>query len=428
MSSLPSPDAGFDADEVIVIGEHEETPSLDVSPRALQMLRSEVNQSNKRIRVEFTADESVRLHTGSYVGLLGLPDGPAIDIRPKVATAHLLYLLQYSSDITVWTFEEMVSVAEGSNFVDAVGSLFEAELRQLLRNGLRKEYREVSSEEPYLRGRLNVQNQLQRQQGTAATTFDCTYSEMTYDTTLNQAVLHATEVLTGLVSEQRIATRLQTHAKRLQQSVSSQPVSVAAIRRIQLSQLTEQYRDILRLVEMILANSYVEDYAEGMNRSFSLLVNMNTVFEKVVERGFRTAASTNPEVDVLAQNRTGYLIDAGGPRIGLKPDIALRTSDGGIICVADAKWKIGNPSNQDAYQLAAYQQTHRCPGVLVYPEQSPSVEFAGELPNGLPTGAIQVPVGRNADEYQEFVTQLEDRIQTYLNGVVDTDKGEPAQH
>ena len=71
-----------------------------------------------------------------YVGVVSLRDGPTIQIRPKAAGTNLLYLLRYAHNTTATTFESQTPFRQGQTFLDALGALYEAELRRVLSRGL----------------------------------------------------------------------------------------------------------------------------------------------------------------------------------------------------------------------------------------------------------------------------------------------------
>lgn len=414
----PETDRSLSTDDAaVVVSEHGTTEPLALTDRDLEFLHRVVNAPKNRLTPEYTADERVRLSASSSVGLVALPDGPTVEIRPKVGTSNLLYLLQYGTGVDATTYDASVPVAAGSNFVEALGALYETELRALLRQGLRKEYRTVSRNRSHLRGRLEVHEQVGETQGRPPTSFRCTYDELTYDTPLNRAIHQATRILAATVSDGDLSDRLAAHARRIQHSVTPEPVPARTVSDIELSRLTAHYRDIVRLVEMVLGNSFLEDYTTGQNVSVSLLVNMNTVFERVVERAFRAAVCPERGLEVLVRETTGQLLPDNRYEVGLEPDVAVQMTDGTVLCVADAKWKTGPPENADVYQLAAYQQAHDCPGVLVYPAQERALEFSAELPGGRRTGAIELPTGSDAEDYGSFVDTVEGRARSYLESV-----------
>jgi 5-methylcytosine-specific restriction enzyme subunit McrC len=400
-----------------IIKEHQTTDPLTLSDRDIRMIRTKVNDGRTRLGVKFTHDGLVKIDASSYVGIIALPDGPTIEIRPKFDQINLLYLLRYATGVSSETFEPTTNIMQGPNFIEALGTLFDSELQQLLRRGIRSKYRQKSSEEQYLRGTLDVTKQLRNSQTTAATSFHCSFDEHTPDMVLNQAVLYAATVLANIITDQRLSRRLNRKAKQLRKRVTLRRVDSSELQKVEMSRFTSKYTDIIRLTEMILTSSYIEDYTAGTNPTFSLLVNMNTVFERSIEQAFRHVASSHQGYISQSQRQIGDLLNSDKYSVNVKPDIVIKSRDGRVVCVADAKWKAGNPENSDFYQLAAYQQVAECPGVLVYPEQSTIAEFRSELPDRTESSIVTVCIN-NRESYETFCNKLTLDIESYFTSTL----------
>jgi 5-methylcytosine-specific restriction enzyme subunit McrC len=216
----------FEADEGegvdITFGEYEETDLLDLSESAVRMLQTEFNSDGERLRLSFNRDGKALLQATQHVGTVSLPDGPTIQIRPKAGRTNLLHLLRYAHGVESVTIEERTSIAAGQTFIEALAALYEAELEQVIQQGLHRDYRTVDKSETHLRGRLNVQQQLQKQ-GVAPTQFECTYEELTYDTIPNQAVLFAASILSRFVRDQTLQRSLRKHPPTLTSEASTSP-------------------------------------------------------------------------------------------------------------------------------------------------------------------------------------------------------------
>src|SRR5699024_7928509 len=106
--------------------------------------------------------------------------------------------------------------------------------------------------------------------------------------------------------------------------------------------------------------------------TYSILVDMNDIFEAVVERAV-TEALAEDELTVRGQVSTRNLVWGGSREIRIRPDIIVEDRDE-VILIGDAKWKLDSaespePSNGDLYQLLSYQVAYDAPGVLFYPGQ-----------------------------------------------------------
>ncbi|WP_435101226.1 McrC family protein [Halarchaeum sp. P4] len=418
---LPTrPTPAGDAD-VIELGEWETSDrhvTLTAADRAL--LESEVNSDKTRLHVHYDEDGQAYFEARQFVGLIALPDGPTIQITPKAAGGNLLHLLRYSQGVDSQPIEETASLKSSGSFVDALAALLTRELTALRRRGLHKEYRRQQEAREHLRGRLHVHRQLQRQEP-VATRFESDYDALTTDTIANQAILYATTRLAQLVTDPDLQADLEWHQSWLQQQITLTEIQPGDVERVELSRLNDDYADILQLIKPVLEGRFVENLTVGTQAAFSLLVNMNTVFEQVVERAVTDLAAEHTNWSAAGQVRTTNLIH-GTPQVRMYPDFLITQDDTPLI-VGDAKWKTGSPKNADIYQLVAYTLAHDTPGLLVYPAQNGSVTTTYEVDNQYPLHLIELPTNYNADTYTDFTTNLTDTLHTAIQSAKSTVNG-----
>jgi 5-methylcytosine-specific restriction enzyme subunit McrC len=392
---------------------------LQLSDTAITFLEAEVNGGDERKgdRIGVTFDRSGRatLKTNSYVGVVSLPDGPTIEIKPKVENTQLLHLLRYANGIEASTFEEETPIETGDVFIEAIGALFESELSTVLTQGLHTEYETKQGTERRLRGRLDLQRQL-TQQSPQPTAFECTYDELTPDVTLNQAVLYATSTLLTFVQDSGTARALRRHRQQLRRRVSLRPVAPIELESIETTRLNEYCDDLLRLTKLILRNVYVAELSPGRGGSYSILVNMNTIFEKTVERAAAAAISEKEGWEVRDQDRS-KAFDKNN-RINLQPDFTVADAAGTVQVVGDAKWKTESPKNEDFYQIAAYQSAFEAPGLVVYPNQDGAMEDSYEFPDGRELTLIELPTTNQIDSFETYTRQLETSLQTEIQALL----------
>lgn len=402
-------EGAVDAD--IQLGEYEESDPIELSESAARMLEQEVNGGSERdgdrIQFRYTREGKAVLKATQYVGIVSLRDGPVIQIRPKAAGTNLLYLLQYAQDTTPTTFDSETPIEYGPTFIDAFGALFAAELRDVLNSGLHTDYRRVDGTESHLRGQLNIQRQLQRHPPTP-TKFECTYDELTHDTTANRAILYATATLLGMVSDTDISQSLRQHQQLLRRRVELTHITPADLDGIQLNRLAEHYEDILRLSRMVIENAFVSELTAGNKTAFALLVNMNTVFENAVERAVDSIA-TDRGWRVEPQEKTRSLLTSSKHDVPLKPDVTIYDQSEPIM-VGDAKWKTDEPSNSDYYQLTSYMLGRDAPGVLFYPDCDGANKSSPEVANKYSLEIVELPTAEEFDRFGEFEDSFESSV------------------
>jgi len=416
MSTPMSVDDGvFEAD--IVLDEYDSSDPFDLSESAARMLEQEVNggdsRKGDRIKLRYDRNGQAILTATQYVGVVSLRNGPTVQIQPKAAGTNLLYLLQYAEDTTATTFESQTPFQQGRTFFDAFGTLYEAELRRVINRGLQTDYQRQSSTENRVRGRIDLQRQLQRQPPIPSK-FECTYDELTPDTTVNRAILYATSILLGTVSNRSIAQSLRQHFQSLRRRVTLTPVTVSEVNAIQLNRLSEHYEDILRLARIVIGNSFIGELEAGSSASFAMLVNMNTVFEKAVERAFATVLEEWEGWDMESQNKTRSLLTGGKHQVTLKPDVTVYDDKNSVQLVADAKWKTDKPSNNDFYQMSSYMLARDAPGVLVYPDCDGMNATEAEVADQYALTLFELSTAADCDSLGEFERQFETEVKDML--------------
>lgn len=401
----------------LVLAEHDESEPFDISSDDAAFLDrvGEVHDPSP-LSVSYSNDGKAIVSSGSHVGVLTLPSGTQIEVTPKQSVTRLLWALQYAFDTPIDSMGKETKFTGASSFFDAIGVLFLTELKAVLDQGLHRDYVRTQAVQQNVRGRIDVQKQLQRP-NPKPTDFAVEYDEFTTDTVLNRAVLAAARVLTGIVRDGELAGRLRHEEQRLRQFTTVEAVSVDAVDRIELSRLNEHYELLLDLTRTVLAREFFEDISAGTNRSLALFVNMNEIFERLVERAFRAAAKDIGGLTVEGQASIQNIVD-GPHAVSMRPDVLVRHDDGRPAAVIDAKWKTGSASSGDVYQLTSYILALETCGALVYPGHS---EYSGEestVMDRFSLRSVELATDAAAPSYTDYVDVLEASARNYLTGVL----------
>ncbi len=117
----------------------------------------------------------------------------------------------------------------------------------------------------------------------ATTTFEIEYEDLTHDTIENQTVLYATHLLSRLVTDPMIRSTLRQREQQLRREVTLRPIHRTELETIHLDRLTAYYDDILRLATVVIQSTFVDNMQAGTQETYGLLVNMNRIFERVIE-------------------------------------------------------------------------------------------------------------------------------------------------
>nr|WP_246049014.1 McrC family protein [Natronomonas salsuginis] len=381
------------------------------------MIESEINKQRTRLNYNYTADGSVILGSTHYVGIFSLPDGPTVEVRPKAAGTNLLHLYRYARGVAAPPLDSQSSVVAGRRFVDALATLYLEELETIWRSGLHTGYRHVQETEEHLRGRLNLQRQLQRQ-GPTGMEFECDYDELTADTVENRAVLYATRILASLVQSNGLRRELQQHVTRFRRRVTLVPVQPHQLDQIELTRLNDHYEDALRYAELIINGIYIDDFQSGTRPTLAVLIDMNRIFEAVVERAAREAIQDMDGLRVRGQGKVRGLVTGGKFPVRMRPDFVIRNHTDEVVFVGDAKWKTGSPNQADLYQLTAYQLADDVPGILVYPSQYQSIETEYTIQDTHSLRLVELPTAEGDRDYREFVEDFKTTLSGHLEDLI----------
>jgi len=276
--------------------------------------------------------------------------------------------------------------------------LFCDKLLDAIHRGLTRRYVRHEDDLPTLRGRNDVKRQftiLAASPHYVASRYD----ELSADTPLNQ-------ILKAAVRRLRVISRASENQRRLNElefalaDVTLLPIEQLAWRRVVLDRTNTLYHDLLQLAAALLRGSYqFIGGEEGVG--FSLLFEMNRLFEEFIGRTLRIAMRDNG-IRVTLQGPKNYALSEIGtnePRFMTKPDIVIHGGDRPVM-VIDTKWKrlAGQIDDQkrgvsqsDVYQTMAYAQIYRVKHLmLLYPHHAELGKDDGLVCDYRITGAEEV--------------------------------------
>lgn len=401
----------------------EDSITISVSIRDAEYLQTLADENKLDVDIVEDANEGEKqvaiVRSTDYAGVVGLPDSDSIYLQPKITQTALLRLLQLAEeDGQIETLEQTAEIEAGREFVDLLAEFYTDELASVMRQGVARSYERIERQEEYVRGRLNVQRQLQ-QSGPAATEFHCSHDELTRDTLLNRTVLHAARILVRLVEDSELQRRLHRQVQQLRRDISLEPITPEQVRDLELTRLNDHYEDLLRLAEMVITNTFIEDLHQGEALGYTLLLDMPDRYQ---------AALASPLKDVkegfsLQTERPLEKFLTGDFDLEPEPDYVLQ-QDGEPILVLDAKWKdfSRKPREGDIYQLISYQQYLDVPGALLYPDTgdsaSPDPLIEVEVKNGHRLIVGRVPVTESMDSFDAYRARMKSSLGRIVNSAI----------
>jgi 5-methylcytosine-specific restriction enzyme subunit McrC len=243
-----------------------------------------------------------------------------------------------------------------------------------------RRYVTLEDDLPMLRGRLNVIRQFSVL-AASPNRIASRYDELSSDIALNQIMKAAVRKLLQLA-------RAPENQRKLRElgfayaDVSDVPVEALRWDLVVLDRTNARWKELIALARLLLGDRF-QTTSLGQGRGFSLLFEMNTLFEEYVGRCLRQVLAGTGLTVELQGGRRYCLSEAttqegatGRQRFMTKPDIIIRQGAKRLLII-DTKWKrlansIDDPkqgvSQADVYQMMAYGQIYDCPELmLLYP-------------------------------------------------------------
>lgn len=420
-------------------GEISSISELPLSPSELQYLRSisEFAIPDKKI-FDFSSSS---IRATSMVGVISF-GGVHIEILPKLLRTqdsdssilkNLMFMLSYTNSMDI-SDSGIGSLAQNhDSFIEAYISIFASRLSQhLIRFGSPKAYVEKSENLNALKGKISFAKQ------STINCFDqskvfCDYSEFTENNPLSKALKFVAQSLRHLTRNSSSLTSL-SRCVGLLDGVKGEYVSGADLDRCALGKREPNFIALINLTKMFLKKLRPEFSGQKKNKVFTLLFDMNELFEEFIFQILKENESYL-NVGVHAQKHK-RLVSAerdflnGGkwekrPLFATYTDIVVTPKDGRRRFIIDTKYKIVHSdknhygiSNQDAYQILAYRQIHKTnswePAIaLLYPQERENLQKEFQI-SGSDTTFIASTINISVD-LKSSLPLLVDELRTLID-------------
>lgn len=326
------------------------------------------------------------LRARGVVGVIAA-QGCALEILPKIdipgedgaeATGsirrRLVHMLAVALDLKIDVGQVTALDWQRETLLEILIRLFSEKLVDAVRQSMPRRYIEHADDLPTLRGRLNVTRQFTAL-AVEPSRLACRFDALTPDIALNRIMKAAVTRLSRI-------TRTTDNQRRLRElafaytDITDVPVTALRWDEVTLDRTNVRWRELLNLARLLLGERFQTTSAGGSD-GFSLLFEMNTLFEEYVARMLRRALA-DTDLRVVNQGGRLYCLETDERR-GLfqtRPDILIKRGDA-VVQVIDTKWKriaarIDDPkqgvSQADIYQMMAYGRLYRCGRLtLLYP-------------------------------------------------------------
>jgi 5-methylcytosine-specific restriction enzyme subunit McrC len=335
------------------------------------------------------------LRARGIVGVL-VAEGCSLEILPKIdakdgggagsiaqTRRRLVHMLALAIDIKIDVGQVTQLDWQNETLLEILIQIFSEKLVDALRQGMPRRY--VSNEEdlPSLRGRLDVVRQFTKF-AVNPSRLACRYDGLSADIALNRIMKAAVVRLTRIARSTANLSRLRDLSLAFA-DIAAVPVRALRWNDVVLDRTNARWRELLNMAKLMLGERF-QTTSSGEGAGFSLLFEMNTLFEEYVGRMVARALS-DTHLNVVRQGGKIYCLE--GDDEGLfqtRPDILIKNGDK-VVQIIDTKWKRitrqlndnkRGISQSDVYQMMAYGSLYDCPRLtLLYPHHTGLGEFDG---------------------------------------------------
>jgi 5-methylcytosine-specific restriction enzyme subunit McrC len=316
-----------------------------------------------RIDVRWLANGKIDVRASSWVGVVRFS---TVEIRvlPKLVGGELkvLQMIEYTDriDLLKRLPPDQCLAATGDDLFELIVRLLAAETKQLLRDGLIRDYRPIEETLPVMRGQLRVRDQFLRRYG-ALHQLDCAFDEYDGNIPENQLLGAALAAASNRVQN----GKLKADARALHGVLSGicEPRSFDATwytSGIHYHRRNSRYRSAHQLAQLVLKGLALNDVHSAADRGINaFMLNMNSIFEH-----FAAALVTNALAGTLLETsaqdplKAVILNEATNSTYStIRPDMVITDTVTGRRVPVDVKYKLYESvklAPGDVYQLFTY--------------------------------------------------------------------------
>ena len=339
----------------------------------------------------------------NYVGVIQTKDGTTIEILPKITNTKvnesktiLLKMLKTLKKSPFKNFNMAHLQSDKMPLLEIFITMFLDELEQLIRKGLKSDYITKEENLGYLKGKLNIKEQISRNY-IYKERFFVAYDEYLSDRVENRLIKTALQYLYQKSISNNNKKRIREYLFVFDEVGISYHIK-QDFSKVTFSRQMKDYELVLLWAKtFLLENSYTPH--RGNDVAFALLFDMNLLFESYVGYYLKTNSKYD-SMQVSTQDQSHHLLYENNKGVfQLKPDIVLKNNRS--IIVMDTKWKVlenKRVAREDIYQLYGYGKKYREENkkqklYLIYPKTADLVGseynyYQNEEKNDLPLDVV----------------------------------------
>lgn len=325
-----------------------------------------------------------RLRAQQTVGVIVAP-GASLEILPKIdgletddgaTRVNLVRMLARTFDLPIAEGSLTELGTQTHDLLEILIRLFVDKLFTAVHRGLPRRYVGCQDDLPLLRGSLDLKRQFTTLAATPhklASRFDELSPDIPLNRLMRTAVLRLRAIARTLGNQRRLTELALAFAE-------VGDMSATDLQQVILDRTNTEWHELVRLARLLLRNDF-QTTSRGATRGYSLLFEMNALFEEFIGRTLQMQLQKTDQSVKLQGPQGHVLIDkaGGAKRFRTRPDVTVHQF-GRPTVVIDTKWKrlkgdIEDPKrgvgSGDVYQMLAYGEVYGVNQLmLLYPHHS----------------------------------------------------------
>lgn len=331
----------------------------------------------------------------NYVGVIQVQN-LVIEVLPKTGKISdkeiwrdvLIEMLWVSGFLNITATSDAQLRLRSGTLLDLYYRIFLNQCRQILNEGLLRQYIQQTANRKALKGRLLFKEQLKHNL-VRKERFVTSAQDYIVDNIFNQILLKALSILRTVSNNS--AHRKDTKMLLYQfDDVSAAEFSRATFERLKYGRATERYRRAIWIAELIIMN-YLPDIRGGNRSVLAIMFPMEALYEAyvaaLIKRASRKSEFKGAAFKVETQSSERFWRPEGGRSRTIRPDIVIDWSDESDESrerrvVIDTKWKLpgGKPADADLKQMFVYNKYFESEASnLLYPTAGESGIVSGKF-------------------------------------------------
>lgn len=317
------------------------------------------------------------LRARGVVGVVAASDA-VLEILPKIDVANgdqadrnrqirrrLVHMLAVAMDLRIDAGQMTSLDTQNETLLEILIRIFSEKLTDAVRQGMPRRYLRHEEDLPVLRGRLDTKRQFTRL-AAEPSRLACRYDALTPDIALNQ-IMKAAATQLSLIARSGDNQRRLRELTFVYADIADVARSALPWADVVIDRTNGRWRELLNLAKLLLGERF-QTTSSGNSEGFSLLFEMNVLFEEYVARMLQRGLA---DTDLRVTSQGGRLYCLQAEERGLfqtRPDLIIRRGDQ-VVQIIDTKWKrisnrIDDPkagvAQGDVYQMMAYGQLYDC--------------------------------------------------------------------